>query len=539
MTNENFSLLNFLFEGEVKPLGGDQLIEKIYQDALKWAEENKDKYESAAVNSLTEEKIYEIPIGQSLNLSSPDIANGFVFFNILNVRNNPAILKNFAKNFDYQTRKFKPEFLDQYKNAAQESNMTLKVIFDKLSDNKTKGGAFFVVVSISQWKSFTAKMQIDPIARPNEKIKITIRHELQHGAQNVNSICLAYARKLKDPKITDISTIQEIGNKDSAKGSYGVGSTVTGLRQGDAAQKSVAKYSADPQGDKVMQELLKSLGNDPEWAAYLGDDFEYTTWKSDILDKIINNFVKKYASIINPKINAINTKELGNLFSNPQAYRTYNPQQRNLAQSYIASPERRQLKENLHILSREPTSISDLASLIMKDFLETPSLLTNETSTDYFVKTMMSLKPKEFVRNMTIDLTQRLKNYANEIGAKQASNAEQSTTQQRGAGRSEVSKQQSQQNIQNQQTQQILARQQKQQTAAQQQQLEQQFRKEMNVVPRNPRKHNPANRFDDDTGQGILEPEQYREQFQQWLDSRKTSNQVNESIKKFIKFLFF
>jgi len=56
MTNENFSLLNFLFEGEVKPLGGDQLIEKIYQDALKWAEENKDKYESAAVNSLTEEK---------------------------------------------------------------------------------------------------------------------------------------------------------------------------------------------------------------------------------------------------------------------------------------------------------------------------------------------------------------------------------------------------------------------------------------------------------------------------------------------------
>ena len=59
MNNNKFFLTNFLFEGEVKPLGGDQLIEEIYKDALNWREENQDKYEEAAVKSLIKEKIYQ------------------------------------------------------------------------------------------------------------------------------------------------------------------------------------------------------------------------------------------------------------------------------------------------------------------------------------------------------------------------------------------------------------------------------------------------------------------------------------------------
>ena len=268
MNNNKFFLTNFLFEGKVKPLGGDQLIEEIYKDALNWREEIQDKYEEAAVNSLRKEKIYQIPIGTSLNLASSDIASGVVFFDALNIKDNNSLLKNASVNFDYQTRKFKPEFLEQYKNTVQKTNMSLLVVFDKLSKDKSAGGAFYVDVSISVWEQSTSAMQIDPIARPGEEIKSTIRHELQHGAQNINSICLAYARNLKDPKITDISSIAEIESKQSAKGSYGVGSTVTGLRQGQRAGQSVANYSADPQGDKVMQELLKSF--DPEDIAYFG-----------------------------------------------------------------------------------------------------------------------------------------------------------------------------------------------------------------------------------------------------------------------------
>lgn len=530
MNNNKIFLTNFLFEGEVKPLGGDQLIEEIYKDALNWREENQDKYEEAAVDSLKKEKIYQIPIGPSLNLASPDIANGVVFFDALNIKDNNSLLKKASVNFDYQTRKFKPEFLEQYKNTVQKTNMSLLVVFDKLSKNKSAGGAFYNDVSISAWTPSTAKMQIDPIARHGEQIKSTIRHELQHGVQNINSICLAYARNLKDPKITDISSIAVIESIKSAKGSYGVGSTVTGLRQ-NKAEKSVADYSADPQGDKVMQELLKSL--DPEDIAYLGDDFEYTTWKSDTLDKIINNFVKKYAGILNKKIMAINAKEMGNVFSKPAVFQTFNPEQRKIAQTMITSPQRKQLKENLNILSREPTSIADLTNLIMKDFLEYPSLLTGKKDTDNFVKTVMSLKPKEFVRNMTIDLVARLKNYAKEIGATMASGAEQSTTQQQRGGRTVASKQIAQQNIQKKQAaEQAAADQQskKQQTAAQQQQLEQQFRTENDIVPRNPRKHPPEDNFDDSTGQKILEPEQYRQQFQKWLAARQQPVIQTESI---------
>ncbi len=532
MNNNKFFLTNFLFEGEVKPLGGDQLIEEIYKDALNWREENQDKYEEAAVKSLIKEKIYQIPIGTSLNLASSDIANGVVLFNALNIKNNRNLLKKASVNFDYQTRKFKPEFLEQYKNTVQETNMSLMVVFDKLSKDKSSGGAFYNSVSISAWTGSTAKMQIDPIARPEEKIKSTIRHELQHGAQNINSICLAYARKLKDSKITDISSIEEIESNESAKGSYGVGSTITGLTQNEA-EKSVAKYSADPQGDKVMQELFKSSALDPKAVAYLGDDAEYTTWKSDTLDLIINAFVKKYAGILNPKIMAINAKEMGNVFSKPAVFQNFNPEQRKIAQTMITSPQRKQLKENLNILSREPTSIADLTNLIMKDFLVSPSFITGKENTDYFVKTMMSLKPKEFVRNMTIDLTARLKNYAKEIGATMASGAEQSTTQQQRGGRTEVSKQIAQQNIQKKQAaEQSAADQQskKQQIAAQQQQTEQQFRTENDIVPRNPRKHPPEDNFDDSTGQKILEPEQYRQQFQKWLAARQQPAIQTESI---------
>ena len=533
MNNNKFFLTNFLFEGEVKPLGGDQLIEEIYKDALNWREENQDKYEEAAVKSLIKEKIYQIPIGTSLNLASSDIANGVVLFNALNIKNNRNLLKKASVNFDYQTRKFKPEFLEQYKNTVQETNMSLMVVFDKLSKDKSAGGAFYDAVSISGWAPNTAKMQIDPIARPGEEIKSTIRHELQHGVQNINSICLAYARKLKDPKITDISSIEEeIVSEGSAKGSYGVGSNVTGLKQGQQAEKSVANYSADPQGDKVMQELFKSFS--PKAIAYLGDDFEYTTWKSDTLDLIINNFVKKYAPLINKKIMAINTKEAGNIASKPAVFQNFDPDQRKMVQTIINSPTRRQLKEGFdNILSREPTSIADLTNLIMKDFLVDPSLLTGEEQTNYFVKTVMSLKPKEFVRNMTIDLTARLKNYAKEIGATMASGAEQSTTQQQRGGRTEVSKQIAQQNIQKKQAaEQSAADQQskKQQIAAQQQQTEQQFRTENDIVPRNPRKHPPEDNFDDSTGQKILEPEQYRQQFQKWLAARQQPAIQTESI---------
>lgn len=531
MNNNKFFLTNFLFEGEVKPLGGDQLIEEIYKDALNWREENQDKYEEAAVDSLKKEKIYQIPIGPSLNLASPDIANGVIFFDALNIKDNNSLLKKASVNFDYQTRKFKPEFLEQYKNTVQKTNMSLLVVFDKLSKNKSSGGSFFTAVSFDIWETSTAKMQIDPIARPGEEIKSTIRHELQHGVQNINSICLAYARKLKDPKITDISSIANIISKQSAKGSYGVGSTVTGLRQGEQAEQSVANYSADPQGDKVMQELFKSF--DSKTIAYLGDDFEYTTWKSDTLDQIINNFVKKYAVILNPKIMAINRKEYGNIASKPAVFQIFDPDQRKMARTIINSPARKQLKENLYILSREPTSIADLANLILKDFLESPSLLTGNEQTTYFVETVMLLKPKEFVRNMTIDLVARLKNYAKEIGATMASGAEQSTTQQQRGGRTVASKQIAQQNIQKKQAaEQAAADQQskKQQTAAQQQQLEQQFRTENDIVPRNPRKHPPEDNFDDSTGQKILEPEQYRQQFQKWLAARQQPVIQTESI---------
>ena len=63
------------------------------------------------------------------------------------------------------------------------------------------------------------------------------------------------------------------------------------------------------------------------------------------------------------------------------------------------------------------------------------------------------------------------------------------------------------------------------------------------MVPRNPRKHPPDINFDEDTGRRIVEPEQYRQQFQQWLQTQSNqfatpSVMAEKRMRNFVRYLF-
>jgi hypothetical protein len=548
---KKIKLLHILFEGEVKPFGGNELVEKIYKDAIAWREKNQQNYETMPVETdrlkptqkETEEKKYNTTLGQVLNLQSRDILNGAVALNFLNLQNSK--IPDWAqKSFDLRTRSFTQQFLQNYTNVLNESQLSLTVIFAKLSANKTSMGAFYT----NFFKSDSGFiMQIDPGIEETE-IKPTIRHELQHGSQNINGMALQYARALKNPKLTDISQLQVIDTKGDAKGAYGVAKAVTGLRQGREAEASAQRFAASKEAssDAGMQEFIASLKQNPKYLAYLGDDFEYTTWKSDILDQVMKT-VRTYESLFLQKLQKININLTGKVLAKPQVYRNLSSDERQSYKPLIQQSIKLQESSGFNFLTRESTSINDLANLLTKDLIENAEALTGNRASAFFVSTIMKLKPREFAKNISIDLTKRLVDYAKEKGLNLAANSDTVTPQQRGLGQQAVSKQQAaQQRAQQQAAQQraqTVAQQQKVASANLQKQKEEAFREQMNMVPRNTRKHAPNDNFDEDTGRRIVEPEQYRQQFQQWLQTQNNQSVTPSALaegrmKNFVRYLF-
>lgn len=555
--SKKHSLYNILFEelteGEVNALGGDGLIQLINQDAAAWKEKNQDKYESMPVenNPLnpsgdSEEKSYAVPLKLALNLKSKDIQNGAILLLLLNINKQSSLPDRLNQQFNFQTRTFNEQTLSGYLNALNSAKLNVIAIFAKLSDNRSALGAMYGKLYGNEMI-----MKIDPLAKPEENIS-TIRHELQHGTQNINSLALAYARALKNPKITNLSQIKRIDiGRDTGGRNYGTGSQLTGLRQHDANSLDAyqQKVSSDPASDEGLKNYITSVknSNDPEiknQIAYLGDDFEYTTWKSDFLDGIMNNFVERnYNNIFYQKFLDINGQKISANLSKPSEYSKLSPENRKIVQGF--NQDRYSLKENLNVSSRRATSLADLANLIIKDVTVVGQAdnLSGVGGADNFINTIMKLKPKEFIKNLATDLTKRLVDYANQKGFSAAAAADTTVAQQRGPGQQSATKQQAALARQQQQAaiqqQQAAIQQQKIATANAQAQQEQQFRTEMNIVPRNPRKHHPEDGFDEMTGQQIVDWQQYRQQYQQWLQARQqTQPTIAESnIKQLINYL--
>tara|TARA_Y100000034_G_scaffold53870_2_gene66061 strand:- start:317 stop:1483 length:1167 start_codon:yes stop_codon:yes gene_type:complete len=101
------------------------------------------------------------------------------------------------------------------------------------------------------------------------ELKDTLRHELQHLTQRLNAIALKYGEQLFANN-GDVSKIKKIDFDDESL-KFGMGKQKTGLRQID-----------DPE-----EARKQGLSKEDIIIRYLGDDWEYEPWLSDLVSRYV------------------------------------------------------------------------------------------------------------------------------------------------------------------------------------------------------------------------------------------------------------
>jgi len=240
-------------------------------------------------------------------------------------------------------------------------------------------GQPIIILSINPWKHSS-----------RDQIKSTIRHELQHITQMLNGYALEYGEALFDAN-GDASKLKKISFSSFEK-EFGIGSQKTGLRQLSAKQ---AKERGISEKERTKR--------------YLGDDFEYETWMSDLLDDFVkwlkdNEFINK------------STFEMAALKEeNPNILleQTNNIKSRkliiNLAKQLGMKP--------IDFVKYMKTSLSfnQLAVKFSKVILTNDQILSkfaedsNMNSYVKAVKTLKKLRPKEFAGDLVKNLELRLR----------------------------------------------------------------------------------------------------------------------------------
>jgi len=267
----------------------------------------------------------------------------------------------------------KTENLQQYIDKGE-----LKVLFLPFSRNTKDGkisfgsmGPMIIPSGESNRYVFNAKLKLNVYdnKKIRDEIEETVRHELQHLTQILNSYCLEIGQMVK--KNVDALTkesfpeeVRKIFISAVKSGKFGSGKTKTGLNQNSdltgnfddqtgkktkLAQQFSAVYSKHRDlSSKEEENLAKEL-------QYLGDDKEYKPWITDKVDSFLKNelvknlldMLKKRPELIIEK-NSVDTKF-----------------------SYSSEVEK-QFNDILNNLkSNKKISIGDLTSFITKMFINT------------------------------------------------------------------------------------------------------------------------------------------------------------------------
>ncbi len=143
---------------------------------------------------------------------------------------------------------------------------------------------------------YSLKLNLLNDERIREEIKETIRHELQHLTQNVNSFCLKLGEKIINQNGINLQTISKdvVECYESKKSKFGGGKTKTGLNQGD----EVANYDSQTGKETNLKKKLNLDISSEEGKKkakslqYLLDDKEYKPWISDKVDDYIKKWQK-------------------------------------------------------------------------------------------------------------------------------------------------------------------------------------------------------------------------------------------------------
>ena len=175
-----------------------------------------------------------------------------------------------ASKWDTSSKSFDPEFAKQVLSKP----IMMELVIN--NENSTSMGSSHATIANDRLGFYISinpnYMIADKTSDLEETIEDTIRHELQHTTQKLNGLALNYGEQL-DKANGDFSKIKIASTWDDIK-KFGIGREKTGLRQAQGKEK---------------QELDRT----ERTKRYLGDDFEYETWMSDIISQFIRFSVKQ------------------------------------------------------------------------------------------------------------------------------------------------------------------------------------------------------------------------------------------------------
>ena len=355
----------FLNEAELKyPQGAWDEMFKITLNAIR----NK-KNESAQIDIKFDEIYY---------LENRKIKNGSVLSFLAATRNGiQGSLEKLTEAWNPEKKILEGQFIDDIFNKY---GRPIVFVIDK--DLKSMGVAGTVPSAIRY-----IKIGVNPWKHKGlDQIKDTIRHELQHVTQRLNGNALQYGEQL-DKVNGDISKIKEVSIR--VKKEFGVGKQKTGLRQ-------ISPEQARSQG----------ISDDERLKRYLGDDFEYETWMSDLLSDYTRWLVaNKLITSVN--LQFANFKDLY-----PNVLKEGNMEDRkaiiNLAKQIGMKPI-----EAIKVYKTSP-SFNQLAVKYVKVILTNDQILqkfSKDSGVSYgdSIKTLLKLRSKEFAGDLVKNLELRLK----------------------------------------------------------------------------------------------------------------------------------
>jgi hypothetical protein len=296
------------------------------------------------INKMIDIKSIHIPSSDSIYKSFPDLKNNRLEPILMNGTAKIHLVPYWGGEDDYSKRLYTyPQTFEHIDGALglchgflySSKYKPIKYLFDKTSNNFICS-AIAVNLKAFYENSYEHGYQDFYDVSQYDKDDV-VRHELQHFTQALNSLCLIVGEKaikeLKngighdtkipflDPRLSDIKSkvdkIEEFYNncvyeaQKSAK--VGIGSEKTNLRQQGIGTK-ISEYNKDIR--KTLDKFWKKFYNGDEidteeeekiaaWLTYIGDDKEYKTWLSTIIQKYLKN---TYMNSYDIKELAINKK---------------------------------------------------------------------------------------------------------------------------------------------------------------------------------------------------------------------------------------
>jgi hypothetical protein len=211
---------------------------------------------------------FQIPRSEVYYSNNPKITNGAVMYQVANVLGwdleDPATQQKLSSRWDSNTKSFIPSLVEQIFESP--INMPLYInAKDSTSQGSsgaslTKSGKLLFYLAINP-----SNMIGDKTSDVLDVLEDTVRHEMQHVTQKLNGLALNYGEQIATAN-GDFSKIKVAKSFDDIK-KFGIGREQTGRSQQANKDKDLS------QNEKVMN--------------YLGDDFEYETWMSDLISQFI------------------------------------------------------------------------------------------------------------------------------------------------------------------------------------------------------------------------------------------------------------